>query len=595
MGIIMRMNKGKTNFLRNTGYWPNALLLLYPFFVTACFAYLSEYSGLFPSILAKSSVFNVLLLLSGLSAIAMIESVPVKNGILRTVYFFQFVFLFCEAYHFLIYDQLIGLPSIYPLIDTNIQEMKEYIAANLKSGYLIFSLAVSLPVLYFSISPVRIKKLSCAPLHAVAPALTFSCIAAFAVSDIKPYLIDYNPIFSINKSVFSAIREKARVNQLNSHAPSILPGEVRNDDSEMTHILIISESINRNHMSLYGYGRNTSPHLTKMSDQLFVQQDTCSSRNTTIPALQEMLTFATREDRDYLYSAPNLIQLMKAAGFATYWVSNQQEIGEHDSFLSVFSSSADHKLFTNRRGWNDGVSHDEKLLLPVREILKNGVRKKFIIIHLIGAHARYDLRYPESYNVFHDADKKSHSGNGNALSASAMQTFNQYDNAVLYNDFFTSRMIEMQDRQAPVTLSYISDHGEAINEKGEFFGHAENLPYRSINEIPAFFWISDSLKISMNKKITALKENLHAPFQSDQTIHTLLSLYNVKYKLLDYKHSLFDTSFTRKLRYCDSLRMTRDPKSTSVADAYISRPAGSPVMAQTAHTIHPSFLQFIPR
>lgn len=551
-----KTKQGKTNFLHSTGYWLNAFLLLYPFYVTAYLAYLSEYSSLFRAVLAKSSAFNVVLFLSGLAAVAMIDKTVVKHGILRLTYFLQFVFLFAQVYHFSIYGQLIGLPSVYPLIDTNFQEATEYIAANLKTSYLTLSLLVALPMLYFSVHPVRVKNVSCAPLHHSFPLLAFSCLATFSLSDIKPYLIDYNPVFSINKSVFSAVQEKARVTRLNASLPAIAPGEVSNDDREMTHVLIISESINRNHMSLYGYARNTSPHLKKISDELFVQRDTCSSRNTTIPALQEMLSFATREDRSQLYSSPNLVQLMKAAGFQTYWISNQQEIGEHDSFLSVFSSAADHKHFTNKRGWLDGVSLDEKLLAPLRDILRNGVRKKFIVIHLIGAHARYDLRYPGNYDVFRDIADKPPAERSRIRSDSAMQKLNEYDNAILYNDFLTSRLISIQDRQAPVTLAYIADHGEAINEKDEFFGHAENLPYRSINEIPAFFWISDPLKISMSKKISALQKNLHAPFQSDQTIHTLLNLYNVKYRLLDYKNSLFDASFNRKARYCDSLRST---------------------------------------
>jgi heptose-I-phosphate ethanolaminephosphotransferase len=541
------------NLLRSKGYWLNAGFLLYPFFITASLASISEYSGIFLLALLKSTIFNTALFCTGLTALAVIDNVRIKANLLRVIYLLQFLLLFFSVYHFSLYHQIVGLPSIYPLIDTNFHESMEFVDANFSTNYLLASLALASPMFLLGIKPVNIENFSYRWLYKIAPLIVFFAIAYLALSNFKPYLIEYNPLFYISKSAWAAVQEKSKLETLYTRMPSIKTSDVQNADTEMTHILVIGEALNRSHMSLYGYLRDTSPNLRALSSQLYLLTNACSSRNTTIPALQEMLTFATRENHANLYAAPNLIQIMKAAGFETYWISNQQEIGVYDSFVSIFAKSADHKLFVDHRGWTEGVSLDQKLFAPFKQILENKVKKKFIVVHLIGSHARYDLRYPPEYAVFNGEVEKSLLGRTRIKSATAMRKFNEYDNSVLYNDYVTSQLIKMQDNRAPVTLTYIADHGEAIGEKGEFFGHAENLPYLSINQIPVFFWISESLRATLNPKIENLQSNLTAPFQSDQSIHSLLDLYAVRYPLINYQHSLFNAGFTQKSRYCDSL------------------------------------------
>jgi heptose-I-phosphate ethanolaminephosphotransferase len=547
------MFRNVKSLLRSKGYWLNTGFLLYPFFITASLASVSEYSGVFLAALVKSTIFNTALFCAGLTALAVIGHNRVKKNILRLIYFLQFLLLFFSLYHFSLYHQIVGLPSIYPLIDTNFHESIEFLDANFSTNYLLASLALASPMFFLAIRPIDLWHFNCDRLCKLVPTVTFIGIATLALSNFKPYLIEYNPLFYISKSAWAAVEEKSRLGTLYARMPTVKADEVKNDDVEMTHVLVIGEALNRNHMSLYGYQRDTTPRLRALASQLYLLRNACSSRNTTIPALQEMLTFASREDHANLYQAPNLLQIMKAAGFETYWISNQQEIGVYDSFVSIFSKSADHKLFVDHRGWSEGISLDQKLFAPLNEILKNGVRKKFIVVHLIGSHARYDLRYPSAYALFKGPVEKELLAKTHIKSAAAMQKFNEYDNSVLYNDYVTSQLVKMMDNRVPMTLTYIADHGEAIGEKGEFFGHAENLPYLSINQIPVFFWISAPLQTVLHPKIENLVHNLDAPFQSDQTIHTLLDLYAVRYPLLNERYSLLNAGFTQKSRYCDSL------------------------------------------
>ena len=52
-----------------------------------------------------------------------------------------------------------------------------------------------------------------------------------------------------------------------------------------TYVFIVGESANRNHLSLYGYKRNTTPKLEAMRDELVVFEDVISPDTHTIPSL----------------------------------------------------------------------------------------------------------------------------------------------------------------------------------------------------------------------------------------------------------------------------------------------------------------------
>lgn len=559
------MIKNYKKLLSSKEYWMNTFFLLYPFFIVSFLAYISENYNLILFILFKASIFNFVIFSSVLMAGSVISNISIKKNILRIAYFIQFICIFLFVYHFALYNQLLGLPSIYALTDTNFHEAYEFFETNFKLNHLIISSILSFPMIYCAIKPFNL------PIHdstskwlfSMMPLTVFGAVIYLTISvDGREYWTKYNPLIAIPHYVSLAVKEKYKINYLYSKAPSINNIKVRNDGDKTTHILIISESINRNHMSLYGYPRVTTPKLSGMADSLFILKDPCSSRNTTIPSLKEMLTFASREDASNLFKAPNLIQVMHAAGFETYWLSNQQEIGIYDSFVSFFSKSSDHKTFVDRRGWQEGMSLDEKLFPPLENTLKDGVKKKFIIIHLIGAHINYYWRYPKEYEVFNDTKETIKTSNSSILSPSAMKRYNQYDNAILYNDYVVSHIIKMQNSLEPVTVTYISDHGESVGEKNGFFGHVENLPYRAINEIPVFFWFSEPSKKHITHKIEHLSQNLAVPFQSDQLIHSLLDLYGVEYPLIDYKHSLFDAGFRPKSRYCDNLHIPSSIQSS---------------------------------
>jgi hypothetical protein len=102
--------------------------------------------------------------------------------------------------------------------------------------------------------------------------------------------------------------------------------------------------------------------------------------------------------------------------------------------------AADERVFINKRGWTDGVSLDGELLPRLKDVLSDGVEKRFIVVHLIGTHTAYDLRFPAEFGQF-----TTEAGLNDRILArrelahylfrgSRIELSNAYDNAVLYND-----------------------------------------------------------------------------------------------------------------------------------------------------------------
>src|SRR5690606_39947201 len=80
-----------------------------------------------------------------------------------------------------------------------------------------------------------------------------------------------------------------------------------------------------------------------------------------------------------------------------------------------------------------------------------------IFLHLEGCHISYHKKYPDSFNFFTDTPKTKFN------SAKAHQTINEYDNAVRYNDFVVSEVIDLVKKANKNSyVMYFSDHGEEV-------------------------------------------------------------------------------------------------------------------------------------
>ncbi|HFO2576207.1 TPA: phosphoethanolamine transferase CptA, partial [Escherichia coli] len=179
-------------------------------------------------------------------------------------------------------------------------------------------------------------------------------------------------------------------------------------DTPRTLVLVIGESTQRGRMSLYGYPRKTTPgldELYKTEQNMFVFNNVVSSRPYTIEVLQQVLTFADEQQPELYLTQPSLMNIMKQAGYKTFWITNQQTMTARNTMLTVFSRQTDKQYYMNQQRTQSAREYDTNVLAPFSEVLADPAPKKFVIIHLLGTHIKYKYRYPEGQGVF-DGDRE---------------------------------------------------------------------------------------------------------------------------------------------------------------------------------------------
>ena len=94
-----------------------------------------------------------------------------------------------------------------------------------------------------------------------------------------------------------------------------------NAGTPSTLVLVIGESTNSRR--IYGYYRDTTPKLSAMSDELLVFDQIYASRPYTVESLVQALSFADQLQPKLYLEKPTLVDVMKQAGYRTYWITNQ--------------------------------------------------------------------------------------------------------------------------------------------------------------------------------------------------------------------------------------------------------------------------------
>ena len=259
-----------------------------------------------------------------------------------------------------------------------------------------------------------------------------------------------------------------------------------------TVVLIVSDSVNRDNLGLYGYGRATTPRLEALQQQLGPQmtvlRNAWSVDASTIPSLRNVFSFGSPGRPD----SQHLLALARAAGYKVWWLSNHDDIAveqQHARFADVVE-------MINRMPGRATVSLDEALLDGTRGALEDPATRKFIVVHLLGAHPHYRLRFPAGRNVFDGVrDRIEAELVRSGRSASVRQSRSEYDSALLYHDSVaaeTLRLVrEVGDGAAHKSWLYLSDHGQEVGHVSDRAGHSPHT--ESGYRIPAIVWRNDPL------------------------------------------------------------------------------------------------------
>ena len=302
-----------------------------------------------------------------------------------------------------------------------------------------------------------------------------------------------------------------------------------------TVVLIISESINRDNMRIYGYERNTTPMLENLKkdigDRFLVIRNSWSTEATTIPAIDSMMNFTTAETDKKL----NIIALAKEAGYKTWWISNHDDI----AITQKHAAMADVVSMENNKPGRSSNSLDEILLPSYENALKDSHPRKLIVLHMLGAHPHYRLRYPEKQPIFTD-DEVSKIMSAAERSMWVQKFRNDYDSAVVYQDRVVASVFEKL-RSSPSSaddyksIIYVSDHGQEVGHQTNKVGHSPSTA--SGYKIPTIIWTSTGTDV-------ASKNISDRPFRADWLAWTMSDLMALRWNSYEPSRSIINPSYS---------------------------------------------------
>ena len=327
----------------------------------------------------------------------------------------------------------------------------------------------------------------------------------------------------------------------------------RNEKDTIDVVLIIGESYNKYHSSLYGYYLNTTPALCEQQQRgnLFVFTDAISPYNMTTLAVKNMLSTNSISLHQSWNEYPLVMSIFRHAGFDVAMWDNQKS--ENSVLFSDFSNNS---LFYNKKmtastyhHLNKGPFDYDQQLVDTALTVKRNPGSTFTVFHLMGQHTLPLWRYPENdKNAVFTADSIQRAD----LNDYERQYIAEYDNATRYNDFVIGNIIQYYSQRNAVIL-YLSDHGDEVYDYRDVVGRTHEpvkqkqaLKYQY--EIPMILWCSDQFMNTHPTIMENVRRAILRPFSSDNVPQLLMGLSGIRSSFYEPKKDVLSNQYECGIR-----------------------------------------------
>jgi len=229
---------------------------------------------------------------------------------------------------------------------------------------------------------------------------------------------------------------------------------------EVNVIVVMGESVNPNHMSLFGYDRSTTPRMDHFKNSNgFKAKKIYSSAVTTKVSVPSFFNLKKYPGDTAILrrGETNLPKLAKENGFKTWFLSTQT------SNLATFVNGPGVDNFSAKEDYWDEVEQNKDLVLLRLVEQVDFSAPNFVILHERGSHSPYDKFHPDEF------DKYPEEGVSND-----QHRVNSYDNSIYFTDYVHGEIIELiaSKTSLPTIIIFTSDHGELLGENG-IWGHSK--------------------------------------------------------------------------------------------------------------------------
>lgn len=284
---------------------------------------------------------------------------------------------------------------------------------------------------------------------------------------------------------------------------------------EGTHIVIIGESANRDHLKAFtpSYPEDTTPWLSsKVNDPDFsLNYMAYSNFPNTLMSLSYAMTSANQYGDMDLSHAVSMVDAARAAGYRTDWISFHNRSSLSSAGVTLIAERSDASFW--EKNYDEYAVDVMKKLPPAK--------RRVLFINIMGSHYTYLARVP--------ADQRG------ALGISENDPYYGYDLTVAYTDRVIRDIFEYAKTHMNLkSLVYFSDHGENM----EHF-HSTSPFFYDMVHIPFFVYLSPDYQAAHPSLMPVLKSHEKRPFTNDLAFDTVTGLWRAR---TNFYHAVYDIS-----------------------------------------------------
>lgn len=312
-------------------------------------------------------------------------------------------------------------------------------------------------------------------------------------------------------------------------------------------IIIIGESFNKHHSSIYGYKIPTTPFQEQevSNGKMFVFNDAVTPYNLTSEVFKNIFSLNDCTIKQEWYETPLFTQILKNAGYNVTFISNQfqpKNLNDFSAGTFIDNIQISHLQFSHRN--NHLHEFDASLLIEYDSLRNYNKDNNLIIFHLIGQHVTYANRFPQNSKIFTQTDYLRQD-----LSQDDLAIVTDYDNATRYNDEVIKQIVNTFSATNSIIL-FLSDHGEECYDEIKTFGRShtsqidKNIAKNEF-EIPFWIWCSEEYQTEHPDIISAIKSSQNLPFFSSDIGHLIISLAGVKCQYYKAENNILDKKYNK--------------------------------------------------
>lgn len=256
------------------------------------------------------------------------------------------------------------------------------------------------------------------------------------------------------------------------------------------HVVIITvDALRADHMQVYGYGRETTPFLSRLVGAGRMERFDPAYSVCTDSFCGLMAILASKYWYKVSYKNFALTDVLKRHGYEVYFLLS----GDHGRYYGLrdfYGEAID--------SYRDGastpgyVNDDRKVLDYLQSMTPAGQTPRFLFIHLMSAHL-LGKRLPEY--EFWEPSRIIPSADGVSEELRRRYT-NRYNNGIRQVDAVIEgifSLLAQKNMLQNALVAITADHGEFLGEHGRLL-HAEYYPFEPLVRIPLLVYDSDRFR-----------------------------------------------------------------------------------------------------